>query len=63
MSLSESKYDEAIKYVQNSYINDSKEKSVMLLGDVAELIKILTGKKVDPNILEKYSTNNKINTK
>lgn len=51
-------YDKAIKYAQSTYVNDSKGLPAMLLGDVAELIKITTGKEVDWNILEYYRERN-----
>lgn len=47
-------YEDAIKHVQSTYVNDSRGLPSMLLGDVAELIKITTGKEVDWNILEYY---------
>lgn len=53
-AVSVSAYDEAIKYAQSTYVNDSKGLPAMLLGDVAELIRITTGKEVDWNILEHY---------
>lgn len=52
--VSGSAYEDAIKYAQSTYVNDSQGLPAMLLGDVAELIKITTGKEVDWNILEHY---------
>ena len=52
--VSGSAYEDVIKYAQSTYVNDSKGLPAMLLGDVAELIKITTGKEVDWNILEHY---------
>lgn len=48
-----------IEYVQESYISRMNKQPAMLLGDVAELIKIATGKQIDYYILEKYSNLNK----
>ena len=48
----DSAYKDAIKQVQSTYVSDSKGLPAMLLGDVAELIKITTGKEVDWNILK-----------
>lgn len=40
-------YDEAIKYVKKSYVDNSRGMPAMLLGDVAHLIEITTGKKTN----------------
>lgn len=42
----------AVEYVKQSQVADSKGLSAMLLGDVAELIKITTGKTIDCQDLE-----------
>ena len=53
------KIDEAIKYIQNSYCDTHIGYPYMLLGDVAQLIKILTDKELNLNYLITYSNNNK----
>lgn len=53
--VSESIFDKAVKHVQETYCDSHLSTPYMLLGDVAELIKITTGKEVDWNILAKYS--------
>lgn len=53
--VSESSFDKAIKHVQETYCDRHLNMSYMLLGDVAELIKITTGKEVDWKVLAKYS--------
>lgn len=53
----ESAFDKAVKYVQETYCDAHLNYPYMLLGDVAELIKITTGKEVDCNVLAKYSHN------
>lgn len=45
------KIDEAIKYIQNSYCDTHIGYPYMLLGDVAQLIKILTDKDINLNYL------------
>jgi len=48
--------DKAITYVQETYCsNNNNGTDYMLLGDVGELINILTGKEIDYNNLAKYS--------
>lgn len=44
-------YKEAVNYVNKTYVEDSSGHPAMLLGDVAELIKIATGKSVDLSTL------------
>lgn len=51
-------FNEAVKYTQESYVSDSKGSPAMLLGDVAELIKMVTGKEVDIDTLAKYTEGN-----
>ena len=53
--VSESIFNEAVKHVQERYCDAHLNMSYMLLGDVAELIKITTGKEVDWKVLAKYS--------
>ncbi len=53
--VSESIVDKAVKYVQETYCDVHLKMPYMLLGDVAELIKITTGKEVDWKLLAKYS--------
>lgn len=53
--VSESVFDKAVKHVQETYCDVHLSTPYMLLGDVAELIKITTGKEVDWNVLAKYS--------
>lgn len=45
------KYNEAIDYVKKAYVDDSKELPALLIGNVAQLIEIFTGKNVDWNDL------------
>ena len=45
----------AIKYIKGSYCDAHLNTPYMLMGDVAELIKILTGKEVDWQELAKHS--------
>lgn len=45
------KYDVAVKYVQESYCDNGKS-TYLLLGDVAELIKIITGQEVNVDVLK-----------
>lgn len=42
---------EAIKYVRNTYSSELLGTPFLLIGDVAELIKITTGKEVDWRLL------------
>ena len=53
--VSESIVDKAVKHVQETYCDAHLNMPYMLLGDVAELIKITTGKEVDWKLLAKYS--------
>ena len=53
--VSESTFNKAVKHVQETYCDAHLNMPYMLLGDVAELIKITTGKEVDWNELAKYS--------
>ncbi len=53
--VSESIFDKAVEHVQETYCDAHLSTPYMLLGDVAELIKITTGKEVDWNMLAKYS--------
>jgi len=53
--VSESIFDKAVKHVQETYCDAHLSTPYMLLGDVAELIKITTGKEIDWNVLAKYS--------
>jgi hypothetical protein len=53
--VSESIFDKAVKHVQETYCDVHLSTPYMLLGDVAELIKITTGKEVDLELLAKYS--------
>lgn len=53
--VSESIFDKAVKHVQETFCDAHLSTPYMLLGDVAELIKITTGKEVDWNLLAKYS--------
>ena len=46
-----SAFEDAIKYAQSKYVDDSKGLQAMLLGDVAELLKMTTGKEVDWSML------------
>ena len=46
----------AIDFVKSTYVSDSKGLPSMLLGDVAELIRITTGKTIDWNELESKNT-------
>jgi hypothetical protein len=48
-------FDKAVKYVQEYYCDVHLSNPSLLLGNVAELIEITTGKKVDWNVLAKYS--------
>lgn len=45
-------FDKAVEYVQENYYGTEP---MLLLGNVAELIEITTGKKVDYKVLAKYS--------
>jgi hypothetical protein len=45
-------FDRAVEYVQENYYGTEP---MLLLGNVAELIEITTGKKVDYKVLAKYS--------
>lgn len=53
--VSESNFNAAIKHIENSYCDTHLNTPYMLLGDVAKLIKILTGKEVDWQELAKHS--------
>jgi len=53
--VSESIFDKAVEYVRKKHFNPRLSAPYMLLDDVAELIKITTGKKVNRKILMKYS--------
>jgi len=53
--VNENIFDKAIKHVQETYCDKHLNMPYMLLGDVAELIKITTGKEVDWKVLAKYS--------
>ena len=53
--VSEGIFDKAVKHVQETYCDRHLNMPYMLLGDVAELIKITTGKEVDCKVLAKYS--------
>jgi hypothetical protein len=53
--VSESIFDKAVKHVQETYCDAHLSTPYMLLGDVAELIKITTGKEVEWELLAKYS--------
>ncbi len=53
--IDESVFDKAVSYVQESYCDIHLNTPYMLLGDVAELIKITTGKEVDWELLAKYT--------
>lgn len=46
-------FDKAIKHVQNNYCETYIDIPYLLIGDVAELIKITTGKEVDLETLTK----------
>lgn len=46
-------FDKAIKHVQNNYCETYIDIPYLLIGDVAELIKITTGKEVDLETLIK----------
>jgi hypothetical protein len=48
-------YDTAVQYVQETYCESLLNTPYMLIGDVAELIYITTGKEVDIDVLTKYS--------
>lgn len=54
-SVSESVFEKAVKYVQDSYCDKHLSTPYMLLGDVAELIKITTGREIDWNELAIHS--------
>ena len=54
-SVSESVFDKAVKHVQDTYCDTHLNTPYMLLGDVAELIKITTGKEIDWNELAIHS--------
>lgn len=54
-SVSESNFNDAIKYIEGSYCDTHLNTPYMLLGDVTELIKILTGREVDWQELAKHS--------
>lgn len=45
-------YNKAIQYAQSAYVEDSKNHPALLLGDVAQIIKITTGKDLDWEILK-----------
>ena len=49
----ESKYDKAVEYVQENYVNRDGH-SFLLLGNVAELIDLCTGQFIAWTELEKY---------
>lgn len=53
--VSDSIFDKAVKRVQETYCDAYLNTPYMLLGDVAELLKITTGKEVDWNVLAKHS--------
>jgi hypothetical protein len=53
--VSESVYEKAVKHVQDSYCDTHLSTPYMLLGDVAELIKITTGREIDWNELAVHS--------
>ena len=53
--VSESSFKTAIEYIKDSYCEAYLNTPYMLLGDVAELIKTLTGKEVDWQELSKHS--------
>jgi hypothetical protein len=55
VDVSEIIFDKAVKHVQETYCDAHLSTPYMLLGDVAELIKIATGKEVDWKVLAKYS--------
>lgn len=48
-------FNKAVTYVQETYCEMHLNAPYMLLGDVAELIKITTGKEVKCQILAKYT--------
>lgn len=48
-------FHKAVEYVQEHYCDIHLKTPYMLLDDVAELIKITTGKEIDVNVLAKYS--------
>lgn len=52
MEDAENIYNKAIQYVQSAYVEDSKNTPALLLGDVAEIIKLTTGKDLDWEILK-----------
>lgn len=54
-SVNESVFDKAVKHVQDTYCDTHLDIPYMLLGDVAELIKITTGKEIDCNELAVHS--------
>jgi len=53
--LDESIFDKAVKHVQETYCDAHISTPYMLLGDVADLIKLTTGKEVDWKVLAKHS--------
>lgn len=48
-------FNKAVEYVQENYCDRHLSYPYLLIGNVAELIEITTGKKVDVNVLAKYS--------
>lgn len=61
--VNESIFNEAVYHVQETYCDASLSDAhlrmpYMLLGDVAELIKITTGKEATVDVLAKYVTTN-----
>lgn len=57
-NISDELFNKALEYVNSSQVEDSKELPAMLLGDVAQLIIILTGREITSEDLE-YKPKNK----
>lgn len=53
--VADSVFNKAVEHAQETYSTVYLDEPYMLLGDVAELIKITTGKEIDWNVLAKYS--------
>jgi hypothetical protein len=51
--VSDSTYEKGVKYIQDTYCKRNNEQ-FMLLGNVAELVKILTGRELDLDVPEYY---------
>jgi len=59
----ENTFEKAVEYVQETYCDSYISTPYLLLGDVAKLIKITTGKDVDWQTLAKYTNKTDLDIK